>query len=583
MAATSPITPEFKPHSFGKFFLLQRLAVGGMAEIYRARVVGAAGFEKELVVKRILPARAQDQGFISMLVNEAKLTVQLTHNNVAQIYECGSIDGNFFISMELVNGVSMKEVMHAFAQAGTAFNPEQAIFMVLQLLQGLDYAHKKTDAQGHPLQIVHCDVSPDNALVSFEGEVKLLDFGIARAATGLSNYKEGMLMGKLGYVAPEQASLETRWDHRVDVFAAGIILYELLTRQKPFPTATDVESLVASRKAKVVPPTTLDPRLPKEIDQIVARALAYDPARRYPDARTFADALVDILFPTPQSAVQDLVAKQMHQVFAEKIARQRQARAHDALVMKVLANIADRPREELTPGGGLAVTPARGLPAAPAEPSGELGTTGEISGTGRRAAARPSRRPVVVRKGVPFSLTFLLLLLFAAGGAAAAGFGAPWLRHGVIVVTSEPPGADVALDGAPTGQRTPAVLDEVVLASPHEVTLSGPSLRELTLPVRPEPGRLAVRVHARVGTALGALTVQSEPPGAEVRLDDRAVGATPLTIPDVRLDERHRIDLSLPGHEIDQFVVLPEKDGRTFLRRLVAAAPAPAPAARKGK
>jgi tRNA A-37 threonylcarbamoyl transferase component Bud32 len=585
VAAPSPITPEFKPHLFGKFFLLQRLAVGGMAEIYRARVVGAAGFEKELVVKRILPARAQDQGFISMLVNEAKLTVQLNHNNVAQIYECGSIDGNFFISMELVNGVSMKEVMHAFSQAGTAFTPEQAIFLVLQLLQGLDYAHKKTDAQGRPLQIVHCDVSPDNALVSFEGEVKLLDFGIARAATGLSNYKEGMLMGKLGYVAPEQASLETRWDHRVDVFAAGIILYELLTRQKPFPKATDVESLVASRKAKVVPPTTLDPRLPKELDQIVARALAYDPARRYPDARTFADALVDILFPTPHSAVQDLVAKQMHQVFAERIARQRQARAHDALVMKVLANIADRPREELTPGGGLAVTPARGLPAAPAEVSGELDHGAETtSPTGRRAAPRPSRRPVVVRRGVPFALAVVLLALFAAGGAAAAWFGAPWLRHGVIVVTSEPAGADVALDGAPTGQRTPAVLDEVVLAAPHEVTLSGPSLRELTVPVRPEPGRLAVRVHARVGTALGALTVESEPAGAEVRLDDRRVGATPLTIPDVRLDERHRIDLSLAGHEIDQFVVLPEKDGRSFKRRLVAAAPAPAaPAVRKGK
>ena len=323
----TPATPEFKPHVFGKFFLLQRLAVGGMAEIFRAKVAGAEGFEKELVVKRILPARAQDQGFIQMLVNEAKLTVQLTHNNIAQIYECGVIEGNAFIAMELVNGVSMKEVMHAFSRAGATISPEQAIFMVLQLLQGLDYAHKKTDAQGNPLQIVHCDVSPDNCLVSFEGEVKLLDFGIARAATGLSNYKEGMLMGKLGYVAPEQASLETRWDHRVDIFAAGIILYELLTKQKPFPKATDVESLISSRKAKVVPPTTLDPRLPKELDTIVARALAYDPQKRYPDARAFAEALVDVLFPTPHSSVQDLLSKQMHQVFAEKIAKQRQARA----------------------------------------------------------------------------------------------------------------------------------------------------------------------------------------------------------------------------------------------------------------
>src|SRR5512139_121853 len=172
-----------------------------MAEIYRARVAGADGFEKELVVKRILPARSQDHGFIKMLVNEAKLTVQLTHNNIAQIYECGKIDGTYFIAMELVNGVSLKDLMTAFARAGTPLSPEQSIFVVLQLLQGLEYAHRRADPQGNPLRVVHCDVSPDNALVSYQGEVKLLDFGIARAAAeGLSNYKEGMLMGKLGYV-----------------------------------------------------------------------------------------------------------------------------------------------------------------------------------------------------------------------------------------------------------------------------------------------------------------------------------------------------------------------------------------------
>jgi serine/threonine protein kinase len=201
------------------------------------------------------------------------------------VYECGRIEGDYFISMELVNGVSMKEMMHAFARAGAQLSPEQSIFIVLQLLQGLAYAHRKTDPAGKPLQIVHCDVSPDNCLLSWEGEVKLLDFGIARAATGLSNYKEGMLMGKLGYVAPEQASLEKRWDHRVDIFAAGIILYELLTKQKPFPRATDVESLIESRRAKVVPPTAIDPRLPKDVDAIVAKAL---PTSRRTATRTRA-------------------------------------------------------------------------------------------------------------------------------------------------------------------------------------------------------------------------------------------------------------------------------------------------------
>ena len=323
--------------------------------------------------------------------------------------------------------------------------------MVLQLLHGLDYAHRKTDGLGNPLQIVHCDVSPDNCLISFEGELKLLDFGIARAATGLSNYKEGMLMGKLGYVAPEQATLETRWDHRVDIFAAGIVLYELLTRQKPFPKATDVDSLVISRKAKVVPVTTIDPRLPKELDQILAKALAYDPAKRYADARSFAEALVDVLFPTPHSAISDHLDKQLHQVFAERIAKQRQARAHDALIMKVLTNLAERSNAGR---GGPTARRRRRSPAgsprrtAPTRSWSRWPSTGEGHFDSHTPSVpRLARRPVVVRRGVAWSAVALVALISAAGGAGGLWFGMPYLRRGALVVTSEPTGAEISLDG----------------------------------------------------------------------------------------------------------------------------------------
>jgi len=576
--ADAPASSEFKPHAFGKFFLLQRLAVGGMAEIFRARVVGAAGFEKELVVKRILPSRSRDQGFIAMLVNEAKLTVQLTHSNIAQIYECGVIDGDYFISMELVNGVSLKEVMQAFSRPGATLSPEQCIFMVLQLLHGLDYAHRKSDGQGNPLKVVHCDVSPDNCLVSFDGELKLLDFGIARAATSLSNYKEGMLMGKLGYVAPEQASLETRWDHRVDIFAAGIVLYELLTRQKPFPKATDVDSLVVSRKARVVPVTTIDPRLPKELDQILARALAYDPSKRYPDARAFAEALVDLLFPTPHSAISDHLDKQLHQAFAERIAKQRQARAHDALIMKVLANLADRTSgtsagQRLAGGAGASPGPgsAGGGDATPElEP---LAAATEPPELRTPSGSRPVRRPVVVHRGAAWSAVVLVALLSAAAGAGGAWFATPYLQRGALVVTSDPSGAEISLDGAPTGQRTPAVLENVAVEQPHELILSGPRLRPTAVAVLPEPGRLTLRAHARLGLAIGSIEVISTPPGAEVRLDGQSIGVTPVTIREIRLDQRHRIDLKLAGHEIDQVVVLPEKDGTRYERTLTPSSP----------
>ncbi len=559
---------EFKPHLFGRFYLLQRLAIGGMAEIYRARIKGIGDFEKELVVKRILRARAQEENFAKMLVNEAKLTVQLTHSNIAQVYECGYIDGDYFISMELVNGVSMKEMMHAFGRAGANLSPEQSIFLVLQLLQGLSYAHRKLDANGNPLKVVHCDVSPDNCLVSWEGEVKLLDFGIARAAaeSQLSNYKEGMLMGKLGYVAPEQASLEKRWDHRVDIFAAGIILYELLTKQKPFPKATDVESLIESRRARVVPPTAIDPRLPKDVDAIAAKALAYEPEDRYADARSFADALVDVLFPTPHSTIQDHLGQQMKQVFDEKITNQRKGRAHDPLIMKVLTNAAEiRAQAEADAAGGLPeLTPIPGAYPSPGHgPDPMLQAQQDAARAARRA---PQVR--VVRRGIPAGWAVVVGLLLAAGGVAGYHFGAPWLRPGVVVVTSEPAGLEVTLDGQKTGQLTPAVLEGILLSRRHTVAVAGAGVRAASAQTALRPGELVARVHLKVESTIGVITVESLPPGAEIVLDDRPAGRTPATLSGVRLDQRHRVDLVLPGHDIDQFVVLPEKDGVRFTRRL---------------
>jgi hypothetical protein len=401
--------------------------------------------------------------------------------------------------------------------------------------------------------------------VSWEGEVKLLDFGIARAAaeSQLSNYKEGMLMGKLGYVAPEQASLEKRWDHRVDIFAAGIILYELLTKQKPFPKATDVDSLIESRRAKVVPPSAIDPRLPKDVDAIVAKALAYEPEDRYADARSFADALVDVLFPTPHSTIQDHLGQQMKQVFAEKIANQRKGRAHDPLIMKVLTNAAEM-RAQAEGGQAPAMTPSPGaFPAIDRGPDPVLQAQQDAARAARRAP-----RVRVVHRGVRIRWVLLVGLLLGAGGAAGAHFGAPWLRPGVVLVTSEPPGLEVSLDGRKTGQLTPTALERVVLSRPHVISVSGPAVREVAAQLAPRPGELVGRVHLVVPSSVGALVIESVPPGAEIVLDDRPAGRTPATLSGVRLDQRHRIDLVLPGHEIDQFVVLPERDGVRFSRRL---------------
>jgi hypothetical protein len=295
------------------------------------------------------------------------------------------------------------------------------------------------------------------------------------------------------------------------------------------------------------------------VDAIVAKALAYEPEDRYLDARSFADALVDVLFPTPQSSIQDHLGQQIKQVFAEKITKQRQARAHDPLIMKVLSNAAElRAQAEGEPSSAK-------TPPAPYvfDPSSDPHPQAHEVHRARRA---PQVR--IVQRGVRLRTAVLVGLLLAAAGAAGFHFGAPWLRPGVVVVTSEPEGLEVSLDGRPAAGATPAVIEGVLLSRPHSVTFSGPGVREVTVPVPRTPGQLVARVHARLESSLGAITVESVPPGAEIVLDDRPAGRTPLTVADVRLDQRHRIDLVLAGHEIDQFVVLPEKDGVRYTRRL---------------
>ena len=305
-----------------------------------------------------------------------------------------------------------------------------------------------------------------------------------------------------------------------------------------------------------MPPSSIDERLPKELDTIVLRALAADPDDRYPDARSFADALVDVLFPTPHSAIQDHLGRQMHQVYAERIARQRAARAHDALVMKVLRNVAEQQRATVYDS----VAQAEGAgPTTGSSPLADLGTPSidiEVDRAAPRAAPLGPERIRTVRVGGGRAV---MLGLVSGLAVAAAGFAAsPWLRDGVLVVTSTPPGAQVSLDGKVVSGTTPLVIDRIRLSSGHRVEATAPGHRSASAEVGAEPGRLTRTVHLTLPFALGSLTVESVPPGAEVSVDGKPVGQTPVTVPDLRVDERHRVDLTLPGHEIDQVVDRPQ-------------------------
>src|SRR3989338_2612842 len=183
---------NFEPKQFGKYVLIEKLAVGGMAEIYKAKTYGAEGFEKLLAIKRILPHAAADKEFIHMLIDEAKLSVVLSHANIVQVYDLGKVGEDYFISMEYINGINLRDLIYRLREHGKRILPELSVFMISEVCKGLDYAHRKTDANGHPLGIVHRDISPQNILISFEGEVKIVDFGIAKAAMNISHTMEGI-------------------------------------------------------------------------------------------------------------------------------------------------------------------------------------------------------------------------------------------------------------------------------------------------------------------------------------------------------------------------------------------------------
>jgi hypothetical protein len=262
----------------------------------------------------------------------------------------------------------------------------------------------------------------------------------------------------------------------------------------------------------------------------------------------------------------------MKEVFADKIARQRSARAHDPLIMKVLANLAERQSKTEYERLSGQTSPVA-APISVGADTLDLALQEEPSRPTppRVAPARPAPRA-----GAAVRTAAVAFLLGAALGAAGVFYGQPYLRTGTLLVTSDPSGAGVTLDGVPTTLVTPAVIDGLMMSRRHEVVLEGAGLRAATVPLEPSAGKLLRRVHARLESALGSITLRSTPSGAEVRFDDKVMGVTPLTLRGVRMDERHRVDLTLAGYEIDQFVLLPEKDGADVSRMLGRAEPRPA-------
>jgi len=278
-----------------RYRVLEKLESGGMAEVFRAESTGLQGFRKQVAIKRVLPHLGRKSKFISMFLDEARLSAQLSHSNCVQVFDIGVGDSAYFIVMEFVEGANLKSIATSMRSRGQSFPIPAAAYLAHEICKGLSYAHELTDRNGVSLHLVHRDVSPPNVLVTRHGEVKIVDFGLAKAKSQIEHSEPGIIKGKFSYLSPEAARAQ-EVDCRADLFAVGIILWELLASQRLFTGDSDVQILYKVQAAQVPPISQINRGVPPELERIIHRALARDRQERYSTARELGQDLSRFLF-----------------------------------------------------------------------------------------------------------------------------------------------------------------------------------------------------------------------------------------------------------------------------------------------
>jgi serine/threonine protein kinase len=536
-------TSSFEPKPFGRYVLTDKLAVGGMAEIYKAKTYGVDGFEKVLAVKRILPHCAADPEFINMLVDEAKLTVLLSHANIVQVFDLGKVGDDYFISMEYINGTNLREVMNRYPETGDKIPEEIAVYILSEVSKGLDYAHRKTDSQGNPLHIVHRDISPQNILISYEGEVKIVDFGIAKAAMNVSHTMAGILKGKIAYMSPEQA-LGKPIDHRTDIFSAGVVLYELLTGEKLFTGETQFEVLNQIRTTRINT-LMLPDAIPGPLKAILAKSLAYNAKDRYQSAGDFQLDLTKYLYSSYIDFSPRQLSAILNRLFEKEIKRKEAPVTIDEKTRSVLvkqvglenivvhgqAKVAEAaPRETQVSAVLAAPTEKRGRrPWAPY--AGGLAALVAVAYLGYTFVVKPIlEKPAVTTPETP---------------AAPVVEG----ELGSIAVETTPPGAKILLNGRETGLTTPATLPKLAVGDEYEVRVALENYREFrkTVAVTSET---PVKIQETLQPLpKGVIEVDSNPRGARIVLNDQETGlTTPSKIENLEIQKTYQVKVLLPNY-----------------------------------
>jgi serine/threonine protein kinase len=551
-----PLT-EGMPVRFGKYTLIRKLATGGMAELFLAIQRSVAGFEKLLVIKRILPAMNQDRAFIDMLLHEARIAATLSHPNIVQIFDVGQHEGNYYIAMEHVHGEDLRSIVRQMKKKGvTEFPLEHAISIILGMCAGLAYAHEKRDLDGSQLNIVHRDISPQNVVVTFTGDVKIVDFGIAKSDTKLNhdaNTRSGKLKGKIPYMSPEQARGEGI-DWRTDIFAASVMLFELTTGKRLFKGASEFETLKLICEREYPHPSQIRPGYPQELEHIVMRGLSKDRGARFQSAREMQAMLEEFVrrerIPTSTIALSQF----MQSLFEDKLATQKEALLQGKQLADIIALQEGADGAGEGDGNG---RPSQSLLSTPAASHTVTGVN----------VARPARGA-----GVVLGLLGAALVVSAAGigglyywkthtastetGAASAtpvATQAP-LTRGAVAIVSDPAGAAIWLNGELRTELTPATLTKLPVGAPFDVKLTrdGYEDQTQTVTLTETDSSSALSFVLKKGTLALDVSVRPQVNGVSLILDGKGYSQT--NIDGVTSGEQHRLVVGAPGYNAQQFV-----------------------------
>jgi len=585
----------FEPQPFGKYYLLERVALGGMAEIYKAKTFGAVGFEKLLAIKRILPHMSQNTEFINMLVDEAKIAVQLNHTNIVQVFDLGKVDDDYFIAMEFIEGMDLRTIMKRLEETGRRMAVEDAAFIIVEVCKGLDYAHRKKDQYGVPLGLVHRDISPQNILISYEGEVKIVDFGIAKAARKATETDAGVLKGKFAYMAPEQARGE-EVDSRSDIFPTAIMLYEMLTGKRMFVTESNLQTLEKIKSFHIEPPF-LPPEVPSELEFILMQAMANDPNERYQSAEEFQIDLTKFLY----TSALDFTAKNLAELMQELFPGRGKVKTPipenagveldtETRLMISEANqevLVSREEEDKTSHDFVVAQPPPVKPEVSHITASQKVREPTFAPTKASvpkphevfAIPPPSRNLKGLVKPVAIILSVILILAgafflkdkFGAMSDWAVGIfdlvrggpntGLPRNTSQIYIETS-PPGARIYFDSVELDGLTPFLIKDVKPNVEHVLMFSMLSHEQYQMTLKTKSREILKLPVIKLKRERGNLFVASEPSDADIYINDEFYGKTPRQIEQISANVDVALKLRKAGFQ-DFFEVIRAQAGQT--------------------